>query len=288
MIKFFLITIVLGLTFSCSSDKGSEQVFSTKVNAEKISTIVAQDGTKLDIFKDDFGKSIVLDIKGVKKTFRFIPAGEFMMGFNNRDSNEQPVHKVKLSSFFIADSEITQELWKVIMLTNPSKFKGKTHPVEFVSWDECQKFIKELNLLSPALKFSLPTEAQWEYAARAGSKEDMFAGKLDDYAWYDKNSGKKTHPVKQKLPNAWGLYDVLGNVWEWCSDWYSSKYYSSSVLENPQGPSKGISRVFRGGSWNAKESLTNFGFRYGFPTKLRFNDRGFRLVVEIKKGSSTN
>ena len=274
-VKVLMITMLFLISFSCSSNK----------EGNKVSTITLLDDTKLDVLQDSFGKFIILDIEGIKQTFRLVPAGEFMMGSNSEDKDEAPSHKVKLSSFFIADSEVTQELWEKIMLNNPSKFKGKTHPVEHVSWNNCNDFINELNILYPFLEFSLPTEAQWEYIARAGSKENVFPGKLDNYSWYSKNSEGKTHPVKQKRANPWGVYDVLGNVWEWCSDWYNADYYNLSILENPQGAFKGISRVFRGGSWGSDAKYFRFSTRGNFSVnnniEVRGGGIGLRLVLKI-------
>ena len=139
------------------------------------------------------------------------------------------------------------------MGNNPSNFKGPKNPVEQVSWDDCQRFLKKLNEKVGGGKFSLPTEAQWEYACRAGSTTRYYFGddesELGDYAWYDENSGSKTHPVGEKKPNAWGLYDMHGNVWEWCQDWYDGGYYAKSPMDDPTGPATGSYRVGRGGGW---------------------------------------
>jgi len=158
-------------------------------------------------------------------------------------------------------TEVTQGQWKMVMGENPSYFKdcGDDCPVEQVSWDDCQEFITKLNQMEGTTKYRLPTEAEWEYAARAGSETAFANGvitetgcghepNLDQMGWYCGNSGNTTHPVAQKLPNAWGLYDMHGNVWEWCQDWYGS-YPSISVLD-PQGPDSGSRRVIRGGSWD--------------------------------------
>ncbi len=181
------------------------------------------------------------------KRFEFvkIPAGEFMMG----DKDDGPIHRVKISQGFeIGKYEVTQALWEAVMGNNPSRFKGSDLPVETVSWEDAQQFISQLNSQDKRYQYRLPTEAEWEYACRAGTTGD-YAGNLYEMAWYENNSGNQTHPVGQKKPNAWGLYDMHGNVWEWCADWYDSDYYRNSPTTDPQGPSTGSSRVHRGGVW---------------------------------------
>lgn len=187
-----------------------------------------------------------------------VEGGTFTMGFteeNVYDASdcECPAHKVTLSDYYIGQTEVTQALWKAVMGINPSYYsKGDNLPVEQVSWDYCQTFIKELNRLLynqlGGLRFALPTDAQWEFAARGGNKSKgyKYAGSnnIDDVAWYVKNSGKQTHPVALKQPNELGLYDMSGNVYEWCQDWYA--LYSSNAQTNPQGPGFGLGRVIRG------------------------------------------
>jgi formylglycine-generating enzyme required for sulfatase activity len=152
---------------------------------------------------------------------------------------------------------VTQEQWQAVMGDNPSKFKGAKNPVERVSWDDCQEFLKRLNVKSRhgGGMFRLPTVAQWEYACRAGSTSRHYFGNdedhLGEYAWYRANSGSRTHPVGEKKPNAWGLLDMYGNVREWCQDWYDEGYYANSPADDPTGPASGSHRVTRGGSWNA-------------------------------------
>jgi formylglycine-generating enzyme required for sulfatase activity len=187
---------------------------------------------------------------GVKITFVLIPAGSFMMGSNEDGSS----HKVTISRpFFLGKYEVTQEQWQAIMEDNPSGHKGPQKPVENVSWDQCQTFLDRLNARfgTDTGKFQLPTEAQWEYACRAGSTTKYCFGddesQLGDYAWYDANSDGTTHPVGQKKPNAWGLYDMHGNVREWCADWYGESYYRQSPVDDPSGPATAWFRVVRGG-----------------------------------------
>ena len=198
-----------------------------------------------------------------------VEGGTFTMGATSEQGSdayddEKPTHQVTLSSFSIGKYEVTQEEWEMVMGSNPSSFKGAKLPVESVSWDDCQEFIRKLNELT-GKEFRLPTEAEWEYAARGGSKSRgyKYAGGNDvgSVAWYDDNSGNKTHEVGQKQPNELGLYDMAGNVWEWCSDWFGS--YGNSSQTNPTGASSGLFRVYRGGSWcsnagNCRVSIRSF------------------------------
>ena len=199
-------------------------------------------------------KTISLDLgKGVKIDLVLIPSGTFMMGGDGKD-DEKPVHKVTISKpFYIGKYEVTQEQWEAVMGNNPSNFKGPKNPVEQVSWQDCQAFLQKLNdkFASSGAKFSLPTEAQWEYACRAAGTAKYGFGdaeaSLGEYAWFGGNAGFKTHPVGEKKPNGCGLYDMHGNVWEWCADWYDAGYYGQSPAEDPAGPSSGSYRVLRGG-----------------------------------------
>ena len=185
----------------------------------------------------------------------YVSGGTFTMGATSEqgsdaDSDEKPTHRVTLSSYYIGKYEVTQAEWRAVMGSNPSNFKGDNLPVENVSWNDCQTFISKLNSLT-GKNFRLPTEAEWEFAARGGnnSRGYKYSGSNDigSVAWYDGNSGSKTHSVGQKSPNELGLYDMTGNVWEWCQDWYGN--YSSSSQTNPTGPVSGSYRVYRGGSW---------------------------------------
>ena len=184
-----------------------------------------------------------------------VEGGTFTMGATSEqgsdaDSDEKPTHQVTLSSFSIGKYEVTQEEWQAVMGDNPSNFKGAKHPVEEVSWNDCQEFIRKLNAIT-GKHFRLPTEAEWEYAARGGNRcigyKYSGSDNLDRVAWYDSNSGNTTHDIGQKSPNEIGLFDMSGNVREWCADWYGS--YKSNSQSNPGGPSSGSYRVFRGGSW---------------------------------------
>ena len=215
------------------------------------------------------GRNKVYTIEGVSFKMIAVEGGTFTMGATseqqNPDRNEKPTHRVTLSDYYIGDTEVTQELWAAVMGSNPSYFTGNMQrPVEKVSWEDCQTFIQKLNRLTGA-NFRLPTEAEWEFAARGGrsSRGYQYSGSsnLGEVAWYDDNSSSTTHPVKKKSPNELGIYDMSGNVWEWCQDWYGS--YSSSSQTNPTGPSTDSNRVIRGGSW------------YSFARHCRSAARGF-------------
>lgn len=185
----------------------------------------------------------------------YVSSGTFTMGGTSEQGSdayddEKPTHNVTLSSYYICKYEVTQALWRAVMGSNPSNFKGDNLPVECVSWNDCQTFINRLNSYT-GRNFRLPTEAEWEFAARGGnySRHYKYSGSnyIGDVAWYDDNSGNRTHPVGTKQPNELGLYDMSGNVYEWCNDWYGS--YSSYSQSDPTGPNSGSNRVLRGGSW---------------------------------------
>ena len=184
-----------------------------------------------------------------------VRGGTFRMGATSEQGSdawydEKPVHSVTLSGYYIGKTEVTQALWKAVMGSNPSKFIGDNLPVENVSWYDCQEFIRKLNSLT-GQNFRLPTEAEWEFACRGGnnSRGYKYSGSnyIDNVAWYDGNSGDKTHSVATKSPNELGIYDMSGNVGEWCGDWFGD--YSSGAQTNPKGPYDGSNRVHRGGSW---------------------------------------
>jgi formylglycine-generating enzyme required for sulfatase activity len=219
--------------------------------------------------------------------FVLIPAGTFAMGSPSNEpgrGSDETLHQVTISKpFYIQTTELTQGQWQKVMGSNPSYFKdcGGDCPVERVSWNDVQDFIRKLNKMEGIDKYRLPTEAEWEYAARSGGKVEEYAGTnsesaLGDYAWYNANSGSKTHTVGQKLPNSLGLYDMSGNVWEWVQDWYGD-YLPGSVTD-PVGPSSGSYRVFRGGSWLSHALLCRATSRNNSAPELRRYLLGFRLV----------
>ena len=220
-----------------------------------------------------------------------VEGGTFTMGATSEQgsdpySDEYPAHQVTLSDFMIGKTEVTQELWQAVMGRNPSEFKGSDLPVEKVSWKDCQEFIKKLNSLT-GLQFRLPTEAEWEYAARGGNKSKGYkysgSNDIESVAWYDSNSSSKTHAVATKSPNELGLYDMSGNVWEWCSDWYGD--YSSGSQTNPKGPSSGSYRVGRGGSWGSGARNCRVSIRSTINPDSGTRTQGMRLALggEIQK-----
>jgi len=218
-----------------------------------------------------------LDAQTTLELVRIEP-GSFQMGSENGNSNEKPVHGVTIRrGFELGKYEVTQAQWRAVMGKNPSHFSkgGDACPVESVSWDDAQAFIGTLNARRDGYTYRLPTEAEWEYAARAGTTGD-YAGNLDELGWYDKNAGGTTHLVGQKRPNAWGLYDMHGNVWEWVSDWFAS--YSAGSVTDPTGASSGAYRVFRGGSWPDTAGNCRSAIRSGYLPGFRFNFLGFRLL----------
>jgi len=224
---------------------------------------------------------------GMKLTL--IPAGDFMMGSNSGKDEEKPVHRVRISkAFYLGTTEVTQKVWKSVMGTEPwkegSKAKeGNDYAASYISWNDAQAFCKKISE-KEGKKYRLPTEAEWEYACRAGTTTKASFGdaidKLGDYAWYKDNTedvGEKyANRVGQKRPNPWGLYDIHGNVWEWCSDVRGS--YENSPTTDPQGPRAGTSRVVRGGScWNSASSCRSAS-RYYYSPSCRYGSLGFRVV----------
>ncbi len=219
-----------------------------------------------------------------------IPAGKFLMGSpadeKDRQSDEGPQHEVTISkSFYMGKYEVTQLQWRAVSVlpkvsielpSDPSKFKGDNLPVEQVSWEEAVEFCERLSRAT-GKAYRLPTEAEWEYACRAGTT-GMYAGSLDAMAWYSSNAGNTTHPVGQKQANRFGLYDMHGNVWEWCRDWYGENYYFSSPDTDPTGPSTGSYRVVRGGGWFFIAANLRAAFRNRSAPSARDGLLGFRLV----------
>lgn len=215
----------------------------------------------------------------------YVAGGTFTMGGTSEQSSdayddEKPTHSVTLSSYYICKYEVTQALWRAVMGSNPSNFKGDNLPVENVSWNDCQTFINRLNSYT-GRNFRLPTEAEWEFAARGGnySRHYKYSGSnyISDVAWYDGNSGNRTHPIGTKQANELGLYDMSGNVYEWCSDWYGS--YSSYSQNDPTGPNSGSYRVLRGGGWNYFARNCRSSYRFNYAPGFRYFDLGLRLVL---------
>ena len=222
---------------------------------------------------------------GVGFTMVYVQGGTFTMGCTGEqgsdcESEEKPAHSVTLSSYHIGRHEVTQALWQAVMGSNPSGFKGDNLPVENVSWEDCRDFIRNLNAKT-GQNFRLPTEAEWEFAARGGNRSDgvKYSGaySMDNAGWYSGNSNNRTHAVGTKNANELGIYDMSGNVLEWCSDWYGS--YSSNSQTNPQGASSGSLRVYRGGSWSESAQYCRVSNRYVCTPGDRGNYLGFRLAL---------
>lgn len=236
------------------------------------------------------GKDFTETVSGVKLEMVYVKGGTFSMGATAEQGDdfwddEKPVHQVTLSDYYIGKFEVTQGLWEAVMGSNPSYFQnGDDYPVECVSWNDIQTFLTKLNELT-GKKYALPTEAQWEYAARGGAKSAGYkysgSNTIDNVAWYWDNSAVNdthcTHPVGTKQPNELGIYDMSGNVWEWCSDWYDD--YNSDAQTNPTGPVTGSSRVLRGGGWYSSAWGCRVSFRDYYAPGYRYGNFGFRVVL---------
>jgi formylglycine-generating enzyme required for sulfatase activity len=216
--------------------------------------------------------------------FVLIPAGTFMMGSPDSDTeaydNERPAQRVTIGQpFYLGKYEVTQGQWQVVMGNNPSRWKGNPNrPVENVSWDDVQTFLCQLNDREGGRDYRLPTEAQWEYACRAGTQLPRYHHDIDTIAWYKANTDGQSQPVGQKLPNAWGLYDMLGNVSEWCHDGMRT-YTTADAAVDPMGTTNaGAFRVIRGGSWSNPVYNVRAAYRYGYPPDLRSVNLGFRCA----------
>jgi formylglycine-generating enzyme required for sulfatase activity len=272
--------------------------------------------THQEAWAEQLGVEVQIE-NSIGMKLRLIPPGEFMMGSpeleEGRFSDEGPQHRVRLTRpYYLGVYPVTQAQWESIMGNNPSAFSsGERHrdrvsglstddfPVEHVSWEDAQEFIGRLNERSEETGgvYRLPTEAEWEYACRAGTTTRYFfsddAGDLGEHGWYSENTGGyfgggRTHPVGQKRPNAWGLYDVHGNVWEWCSDWFSEDYYANSPQEDPTGPESGSLRVYRGGSWNVAARGCRSAHRNGRAPGIRSIIVGFRVAFSPLESSSSS
>ena len=224
-------------------------------------------------------------VRGVSFNMQFVEGGTFTMGATKEqgtwstDNDEYPTHQVTLGNYMIGETEVTQALWKAVMGNNPSDYLGDNRPVEEVSWNDCQQFIKKLNEITGE-KFRLPTEAEWEYAARGGIHSQGFrypgTAKAKEACWYG-NSNNGTHEVGKKCPNELGIYDMGGNVWEWCQDWKGD--YTSSPVTNPVGPRTGTKRVVRGGSFHSTKDLTRTTHRSSNIPNYTRNYIGLRLAL---------
>ncbi len=257
--------------------------------------------------EDDFGIFAEFMVKDVRFVWRWIPPGRFMMGSPDdeagRFGDETPQHKVTLSrGFWMGETLVTQAQWQAVTGGNPSHFKSPLKlPVERVSWEDSMAFARQLNSLSSGMQATLPTEAQWEYACRAGTNSDFNDGSpctqpdgldsaLDALGWFGQNSGGKTHEVKEKKPNAWGLYDTHGNVWEWCADAWKPAAYSGrrSSVTDPEtvNVDENAFRVVRGGSWNDTAGGCRAAIRYGLRPDFRWSNLGLRLAAGQEPGGA--
>jgi formylglycine-generating enzyme required for sulfatase activity len=217
-------------------------------------------------------------------TLARIPAGEFLMGSSSY-SRETTVHQVRLGAdFWIGRNEVTQDEYRQVMGISPTGFQGDARPVEQVSWEDAAEFCRRLGAREQKT-YRLPTEAEWEYTCRAGSRAAFCYGdddtRLGEFAWYDASAGAKTHPVGSRKPNAWGIYDMHGNVWEWCQDWDGDDFYSTGPGTDPKGPSTGEYRVLRGGCWYNRPVFCRSARRDSNRPDYRDDGIGFRVVLQV-------
>ena len=280
-----VIAVITGVAVNkCSGGEGgsAEESTADSIVRPTIDTVIAD----TPVATLDVPENCPDVIKKLAENMVRVEGGTFTMGATpeqgeNAVYDEKPAHKVTLSDFYIGKYEVTQAEWKAVMGKNPSKFKGDNLPVGNVSWDDCQAFIRKLNELT-GKNFRLPTEAEWEYAARGGNKSKGYkycgSNNIDNVAWYYANSNETTHPVGRRQANELGLYDMSGNVWEWCQDWYGS--YSSSSQTNPFGPSTGSYRVSRGGGWGITARDCRLSSRCSCDPGDWHTDYGLRLALQ--------
>jgi sulfatase modifying factor 1 len=234
------------------------------------------------------GKEIRFKVMAIGKSFVepemiLVKSGNFQMG-SNRNQNEMPIHKVSLNSFYISKFEVNQALWEEIMGSNPSKFNTCMQcPVEMVSWMDVQNFLMEIYYRT-GKKYRLPTEAEWEYAAQGGERGGNYiysgSNNIQDVAWFYYNSNSTTHRSGGKAANVMRVFDLTGNVWEWCSDWYGE--YPNAQLKDPKGPVSGTQRVVRGGGWDNEDFESTITTRYRYEIDTKSDNLGFRLVLPIE------
>lgn len=260
-----------------------------KAEIEKLSQIISDLGSQIQKMKE--GQNVVTErpqvhpiLQQIINNMIRVESGSFIMGATeeqeNPESDEKPISTITIASFAINKYEVTQEEWEFVMRENPSTFKGEKLPVDNITWEECQTFISRVNNLT-GMKFRLPTEAEWEFAARGGiyGQGCQFAGSnvVEDVAWCTLNSENTSHPIGLKQPNELGLYDMSGNVWEWCQDWFAE--YSEVAKTNPVGPSSGVLRVLRGGSWLSTIRSCRVSNRHYCAPNDRDNNIGIRLAL---------
>ena len=264
-----LLFIVFALLFSLSCEKVE--------NVQKTYDVNYTDTT------------IVFSVNGSVFTMVLVEGGTFEMGATMEQGqddpyeNEYPVHVVNLSSYYICQTEVTQELWSAVMGTNPSMILGDVMlPADCVKWDMCQAFISALNeILEHNFEFRMPTEAEWEFAARGGNRSRGYkysgSNNLDEVGWYESNADEMTHPVGMKKPNELGIYDMSGNLWEWCQDWLG--HYQPEEQTNPVGPDEGSHRVMRGGSWTYDQNFCRVSKRNYISHVIGVSNCGLRLAL---------
>jgi formylglycine-generating enzyme required for sulfatase activity len=215
--------------------------------------------------------------------FALIPTGKFQMGAKNHTDDEKPVREVTIpEQFYMGRTEVTQLQWKSVMGDNPSFFKNDKAPVDQVSWLDCQEFIKKLNDKRDGYVYRLPSEAEWEYVCRSRTTGDYY-GPLDEVAWYEKNAEGATHPIGEKKANAFGMFDMHGNVWEWCQDVHHESYAGAPTDGAAWEDAAGSERVIRGGAWDSGTTICRSSFRYHQPADARFANVGFRVVCQLAK-----
>jgi len=286
-------------TLTCAAPDGSRKVTiraTAAGYAPLTQDIQPQPGESRRLVLRLYEREITLELRGgVVMHLVLIPPGSFTMGDADGSADERPVHKVNITeAFYLGKYEVTQEQWQAVMRENPAQFEDPNSPVEQVSWKDCQAFVACLNSRARGAgfkgRFRLPTEAEWEHACRAGSTTRYCFGDdengLYEYGWYSDNAQDRTHPVGEKKPNAWGLHDMHGNVWEWCADWYDSDYYEGSPTDDPKGPATGSYRVFRGGSFRAGSCRS--AIRFWSRPDFRDDYSGLRVACSVDaSGSAT-
>lgn len=298
--------VVLYMALS-SDDKGNARVEQSRVEVAEVveetpapeTAAPVTDEPVAVVIEEPEPESVVFNnrtftVNGVAFNMVAVDGGTFMMGATleqeNAYNDEKPLHTVTVDSYYMGETEVTQELWNAVMGNNTSYFAGNNQfPVESVSYNDCLQFINSLNdILADELpdgcRFRLPTEAEWEFAARGGNASFVahkYSGgnEIDQVAWYDANSNSSPSEVKKKTPNKLGLYDMSGNVYEWCSDWYSADYYKNSPLKNPQGPASGVQHVIRGGSWDLQSKYSRISLRNYASPGARGYSNGLRLAL---------
>jgi len=297
----------VGLEFTLSGARAKEREQQAEENGDRLAQVTgaSREASSSAPRSSSEAFPVVYRTNDLGMEFVMVPAGEFQMGCsegakpNECSQDERPRHSVQISKAFeIGKTEVTGQQWQAVMGSDPSAFRGEDFPVEKITFGQAQEFLSKLNARSDGFLYRLPTEAEWEYAARAGTT-DQYAGSLRDMAWYSDEGGgavrtgsrrnedsptglaaAKTHPVATKKPNMWGIYDMRGNVAEWVQDFYDPKYYSISPAADPEGPPAGEGHVVRGGSFRVRPWLTRVSLRTMFPETYEFDDVGFRVVRE--------